>query len=184
MSKKIEDFPVLETERLRLRMIEENDAPSLLKYLSDKDVMQYYGLKPFTEINEALNEISWYQSIYLNKSGIRWGITWKEENEVIGSCGFLNGVSEHCRTDIGYELSKDYWGQGIASEALVAVLEYGFNELELERVQALIEPPNISSMKLVEKHGFIREGLLRNYEYTDGKFDDLYMYALLKRDFK
>ncbi|MCY8233958.1 GNAT family N-acetyltransferase [Priestia endophytica] len=184
MTKDVNNFPFIETNRLLLREIVKDDANDILKYLSDEEVMKYYGLAPFKTINEALNEISWYQSILNEQTGIRWGITLKGKDEVIGSCGFLNRVPEHYRTEIGYELSKDYWGHGIASEALEAVIRYGFKYLKFQRIEALVEPPNISSHKLIEKHGFIREGLLRNYEFAYGKFDDLYMYSLLKQDFE
>ncbi|MCM3537298.1 GNAT family N-acetyltransferase [Priestia endophytica] len=183
MTRDVNNFPFIETNRLLLREIVKDDANDILKYLSDEEVMKYYGLAPFKTINEALNEILWYQSILNEQTGIRWGITLKGKDEVIGSCGFLNRVPEHYRTEIGYELSRDYWGHGIASEALEAVIRYGFKYLKFQRVEALVEPPNIPSQKLIEKHGFIREGLLRNYEFTCGKFDDLYMYSLLKQDF-
>lgn len=180
---KVVEFPVLETDRLILRQVAPEDASSLLKYLSSKDVTKHMGLEPFKTIDDALDEISWYQSILEKKTGIRWGITLKDQGEVIGSCGFLNMVSKHHRAEIGFELSKDYWGQGIAGEALKAVSEYGFEHMDLQRIEALIEPPNIPSQKLTERHGFVREGLLRSYEFTCGKFDDLYMYSLLKQDF-
>ncbi|RAS91145.1 N-acetyltransferase [Priestia endophytica] len=183
MTRDVNNFPFIETNRLLLREIVKDDANDILKYLSDEEVMKYYGLAPFKTINEALNEILWYQSILNEQTGIRWGITLKGKDKVIGSCGFLNRVPEHYRTEIGYELSRDYWGHGIASEALEAVIRYGFKYLKFQRVEALVEPPNIPSQKLIEKHGFIREGLLRNYEFTCGKFDDLYMYSLLKQDF-
>ncbi|TCN25226.1 GNAT family N-acetyltransferase [Mesobacillus foraminis] len=178
-----EPFPRLETKRLVLREVTTEDSNSLLKYLSDEEVMKYYGLNPFQSINDALDEISWYQSIQKNKTGIRWGITLKDQGAVIGSCGFHNSVLQHFRTEIGFELSKDHWGKGIAFEAVQAIISYGFEHLDLQRIEALIEPPNSSSQRLVEKLGFIREGLLRNYEFTCGKFDDLYMYSLLKQDF-
>lgn len=177
-------FPVLETDRLILRQITKEDAEDILTYLSDKDVMKYYGLAPFHSVGEALDEILWYQSIFEKKTGMRWGITRKGQDKVIGSCGFLNLVQQHYRSEIGFELSKDNWGQGIASEALEAVIKYGFEQMNLQRIQALIEPPNLSSQKLVERKGFIKEGLLRNYEFTNGKFDDLLMYSLLKQDFE
>ncbi|MGF9857636.1 GNAT family N-acetyltransferase [Priestia endophytica] len=183
MTRDVNNFPFIETNRLLLREIVKDDANDILKYLSDEEVMKYYGLAPFKTINEALNEILWYQSILNEQTGIRWGITLKGKDKVIGSCGFLNRVPEHYRTEIGYELSRDYWGQGIAGEALEAVIRYGFKYLKFQRIEALVEPPNIPSQKLIEKHGFIREGLLRNYEFTCGKFDDLYMYSLLKQDF-
>jgi len=177
-------FPEIETDRLILRQVTKDDAESILEYLSDKDVMKHYGLEPFKSTDEALDEISWYQSIFEKKTGIRWGITLKGQERVIGSCGFLNIVPQHCRSEVGFELSKEYWGKGIASEAFEAVIKYGFEKLNLQRIQALIEPPNISSKKLVERKGFIKEGLLRNYEFTCGRFDDLLMYALLKQDFE
>jgi [ribosomal protein S5]-alanine N-acetyltransferase len=176
-------FPVLETERLALRKITKDDANSILKYLSNEEVMKYYGLEPFKSINDALDEISWYESIQSSKSGIRWGITLKEQGVVIGSCGFHNMVSNHFRTEIGFELSKEQWGKGIAFEAVEAIISYGFQQMNFQRIEALIEPPNLSSQKLVEKLGFIKEGLLRSYEFTRGKFDDLYMYSLLKQDY-
>ncbi|UOQ48785.1 GNAT family N-acetyltransferase [Gracilibacillus caseinilyticus] len=177
-------FPVIETDRLNLRQVTKDDAESILAYLSDQDVMKHYGLEPFDSIDDALDEIAWYQAIFEKKTGIRWGITLKEQGRIIGSCGFLNIVSEHRRSEIGFELSKEYWGNGMASEALESVITYGFEQLNLQRVQALIEPPNISSQRLVERKGFIREGLLRNYEFTCGKFDDLLMYSLLKQDYE
>lgn len=183
MTKDIDVFPLIETNRLVLRKIDKSDANSMLEYLSDKEVVKYYGLAPFKTIEDALSEISWYESIRSKKSGIRWGITLKEKNEVIGSCGFFNMNLKHYRTEIGYELNKNYWGQGIASEALEAIIRYGFESMEIHRMEALIEPPNISSQRLVEKQGFLREGLLRNYEFTCGKFDDLYMYSMLKQDY-
>ena len=176
-------FPILETDRLILRQVTQDDANSLLKYLSDKDVMKYVGLEPFKSIDDALDEISWYKSMFEKRTGIRWGITLKDQGEVIGSCGFLNLVSQHYRSEIGVELSREHWGKGIASEAFEAVIRYGFEQMNLQRIEALIEPPNIPSQKLAERQGFIREGLLRSYEYTCGKFDDLYMYSLLKQDF-
>ena len=175
-------FPIIETGRLILREVTSTDSTNMLTYLSDEMVMKHMGLVPFQTEEDVLDEISWYQSIFEEGTGIRWGITLKDSGEVIGSCGFLNRLSKHHRADVGYELSKDFWGKGIASEALEAVVRYGFQHFQLERIQALIEPNNLPSQKLVEKIGFKREGLLRHYEFTCGKFDDLIMYSILKED--
>lgn len=180
---KLDEFPIIETDRLILREVTEKDADSLLSYLSDEEVTRHMGLAPFTSPEDALDEIGWYQSIFENGTGMRWGITLKEKSHVIGSCGFLNMSKKHHRAEIGFELSREYWGKGIAGEALQAVVAYGFTNLNLNRIEALIEPANSPSQKLVEKTGFLREGLLRDYEYTQGKFDDLYMYSILKREF-
>ena len=176
------NFPKIKTNRLILREVTRADAEDMLSYLSDEDVVKHMGLEPFQSIADALDEIEWYQSILKEQTGIRWGITEKDSGKVIGSCGFLNRQAKHFRAEVGFELSKVFWGKGIASEALNAVVRYGFQQFQLERIEALIEPENKSSQKLVEKQGFLREGLLRNYEFTCGKFDDLYMYSLLKDD--
>lgn len=176
-------FPLLETDRLILRRVTSDDANSMLTYLSDADVMKYMGLEPFRSIEEALDEISWYESIFENGTGIRWGISLKGQGEIVGSCGFLNRVAKHSRAEIGFELHKEYWGKGIASEAIASVVSYGFEQMNLQRIEALIELENTSSQKAVERQGFMREGLLRSYEYTCGKFDDLYMYSIVKPDY-
>ncbi|WP_172840574.1 GNAT family N-acetyltransferase [Virgibacillus phasianinus] len=165
-----------------LRQVTVEDAKDMFTYLSDEDVVKTMGLDPCQTIEDACDEIKWYKSIYQENTGIRWGITPKDSGKVIGSCGFLNMHSKHHRAEVGYGLGKDYWGKGIASEALAAVVAYGYQQLQLERIEALIEPANLSSQKLVEKHGFTREGLLRHYEYTRGKFDDLYIYSIIRHE--
>ncbi len=155
----------------------------MFDYLSDQDVVKPMGLDPFETVKDVWDEISWYSSIYEVGTGIRWGITLKDSGKMIGSCGFLNRIPKHYRAEVGYEISKEYWGQGIASKALEAVVKYGYHHLQLERIEALIEPSNVPSQRLVEKQGFLKEGLLRHYEFARGTFDDLYMYSIIKEDF-
>ncbi|WP_121662064.1 GNAT family N-acetyltransferase [Metabacillus litoralis] len=176
------EFPIIETERLILRGVTIEDANDMFKYLSDKEVVKYMGLASCQTVRDVLDEINWYKTIRKDGTGIRWGVTLKGDGKIIGSCGFLNMVTKHHRAEVGFELNKDYWGKGIASEALEAVVKFGFHHYQLERIEALIEPANLPSQKLVEKQGFTREGLLRHYEYTCGKFDDLYMYSIIKGD--
>lgn len=177
------EFPILYTDRLVLREVTNKDAHDIYQYLSDEVVMKYYGLAPFESLKEAKGEIAWYQDIFHQNTGIRWGITLKGTDKVIGSCGFLNYTKEHARAEVGAELAKEYWRTGIVSEAFQAILAFGYKEMELMRIQALIEPENMASIKLAEKNGFIREGLLRKYEYTNGKFDDLLIYSILRDEY-
>ncbi|MBN8191829.1 GNAT family N-acetyltransferase [Bacillus sp. NTK074B] len=176
------EFPIIETERLILREVTTEDANDMFNYLSDKEVVKHMGLEPFQTVKDVWDEINWYNSIFKEGTGIRWGVTLKDYGNMIGSCGFLNMVTKHHRAEVGFELSKDYWGKGIASEALESVVKCGFSHYQLERIEALIEPANLPSQKLVEKQRFTREGLLRHYEYSCSKFDDLYMYSILKGD--
>ncbi|MCE4048157.1 MULTISPECIES: GNAT family protein [Bacillaceae] len=184
MCLKHKDFPLLATDRLHLRKITKEDAADIYRYLSDKAVMKYYGMEPFQSVEETVEEIDWYSKIHMQQTGIRWGITLKGEDKVIGSCGFLNWEKRHFRSEVGFELHQQYWGQGLVSEALHAVVDYGFDQMKLVRIQALVEPPNRQSQRVLEKNNFLQEGLLRSYEYSCGKMDDLYMYSLLKTDFK
>ncbi|WP_096154418.1 MULTISPECIES: GNAT family N-acetyltransferase [Bacillus] len=181
----MDKFPILETERLILREVTPEDATDMFEYLSDKEVVTSMGLEPYkSAIDVLVEEINWYKSIVEEGTGIRWVITKKDSNVVIGSCGFLNMSRKHHRAEIGFELNKEYWGQGIASEAVEAVIHYGYKNLNLERIEAIVDPPNLLSQKLMEKQGFRKEGLLRRYEYNFGKFNDVYMYSLIRQDYK
>ncbi|MFL9649941.1 GNAT family N-acetyltransferase [Exiguobacterium chiriqhucha] len=172
----------LSTNRLTLRRVIADDEPHLLAYLSKPEVVRHMGLDPFTSLEDALEEIAWYDSILEEGTGVRWGITLTGQDEVIGSCGFLNVSAKHQRAEIGFELSSNHWGRGIAGEALRAVVRHGFTQLGFHRIEALVEPANTASQQLLERVGFTREGLLRGYEFTRGKYDDLYMYSLLETD--
>lgn len=175
-------FPTLKTDRLVLREVLPEDATSVLAYLSDEHVVKQMGLAAFQSEADALEEIDWYASIRREGSGIRFGIALQEDDVIIGSCGFLNQAERHQRAELGFELSPAYQGQGIAKEASLAVIEYGFTELSLNRIEALVLPANTASQRLLERLGFQREGLLRQYEKTRGQFDDLYMYSILRSD--
>ncbi len=130
------EFPEIETKRLLLREVTPDDANDMFAYLSDENVVKHMGLDPFETLEDAIDEVNWYQSIYKEGTGIRWGITLKDSGKVIGSCGFLNRITKHHRTEIGYELSKNFWGTGIAGETLEAVVKYGFRHFQLERIEA------------------------------------------------
>ncbi|MGD6854866.1 GNAT family N-acetyltransferase [Bacillus infantis] len=172
-------FPEIETARLLLRKVIMEDAEDILGYLSDAEVTKYYGIEPFADLDDARSEIGWYERILEEGTGVRWGISLKDGKGLIGSCGFLNMDSAHFRADIGLELDPACWNQGIGTEAITAIIQYGFEDLNLMRIQALIEPANLQSQRLFGKCGFIREGLLRNYEYSCGKFDDLLMFSII-----
>lgn len=176
-------FPEIRTKRLYLRQILLSDAKDIHFYLSDGEVRKYMGIHPYESIQDTYKEIQWYDRIFQTKTGVRWGITLDDEPAIIGSCGFMNISKPNMRAEIGYELNKNYWGKGIASEALAAIIKYGFEEMMLNRIEALIEPENAASIKIIENFSFLQEGLLREYEYGAGKFDDLYMYSLLRKEY-
>ena len=114
---------------------------------------------------------------------MRFAIAEKESNRIIGTI-FL-GSFEGKRAEIGYELSEDYWKKGIMSEAMKEVINIGFNQLALTRIQAFFCEENIASKNILEKFGFNEEGFLRQYEYheVNRECKDMYIYSLLKGEF-
>lgn len=169
-----------------LRDINHDDAESIYQYLSDPDVIQYLEGSTDT-LDEARGYVSWcVDTFHKGKTDIRWGIELKENNKLIGDCGFGHIDEPKRPTELGYMLSKEYWNKGYMSEALGAILQYGFYMLDLHRVQAWTHPENKASTQLLKKYGFLKESLLREYVYIwhKGVYIDVDMYSLLDRDYK
>jgi len=114
--------------------------------------------------------------------GIRWGIVKKEDKELIGTCGFYDWNTTAHRAEIGYDLEPAYWGRGVMTEAMHAVLEYGFEKMGLNRIQAIIDSKNTRSMRLVHRLGFKKEGVLRQRSYFNGQFRDDAIFSLLRKE--
>ena len=163
------DFPVLETDRLVLRRILLSDAKAIFKILSGELVTQFYDDDPFIEFSQAQEQIAAWDNGFKQQWALRWGIAFKNDSELIGTCGFYGVHSLHLRAEIGYELASSHWRQGIMTEALMAIIKFGFEKMELNRIQASVMLANIASIKLLEKLGFKNEGLLAQYENWGSK---------------
>lgn len=178
------NFPLLETKRLKLVEITHNHADSLFEFLSLEEVTRYYGTDRFRSLGEAIKLIDMFQKNFFEKRGIRWGMVLKQNYKFIGTVG-LNGLQlKNKRAEIGYELHPDYWRKGYTSEAILEVLHYSFTELELNRIGAVVYPENVPSIDLLEKIGFTKEGLLRDYMFQNNEFHDTYVLSLLKEEWK
>jgi [ribosomal protein S5]-alanine N-acetyltransferase len=175
-------FPIIETDRLLLREIKTEDAQAIYAYFSDDDVTMNYGMSSFTSAVQALQLITSFQISFNENKGIRWGIVRKDTNEFIGTGGFHNVSKPYKRCEIGYEIAKDHWNQGFATEAATAILSYGFQQYN--RIGAIVLPENTASINLVEKIGFQKEGLLREYLIQDGKARNAYMYSIIKSEWQ
>lgn len=173
-------FPVLETERLRLREINMEDAEALFNCFSSDKVTRYYGQETFRKIDEAEQFVKAFRDTYEKKRGIRWGIERKSNPGLIGTIGLHAWASKHRRAEVGYELHPDHWRNGYISEALQAVVSYGFNDLNLTRIGAIVFTENEGSQKLLQKLGFQQEGMLKQYMYQNGCSFDVNVYALLR----
>ena len=173
-------FPHLETERLSLRRLRPSDAESIFAILSDRELTRFYDDEAFTDISQAREQIAAWHRGFDEWRLIRWGITLRGSDQVIGTCGYYGFHRWHARASLGYELARPYWRRGIMTEALAAIIDFGFLEVGLNRIQAVLMPGNVPSVKLLEKLGFQREGILRQYENWGEKGHvDLLSFSLL-----
>ena len=176
-------FPVLETNRFILRQMEKKDAQNVFDYFSKDEVTKYYDLDSFTELNQADEIINRWNERFKKNDGIRWGIESRRDNKLIGSCGYHSWEKEHYKAEIGFEVHPNYWRQGVMSEVLAIILKYGFDNMELNRIEAYYDPENIASKSCLEKAGFIYEGLLRKAAFEKGVFCDAAVCSILKEEF-
>lgn len=173
-------FPILETERLILRELTQDDAQSVFKCFSNEDVTRYYGQEPFIEMRQAENLVKLFSKNFAEKRGIRWGIERKETKDIIGTIGFNVWSPTHRRAEIGYEIHPDYWRKGYTQEAVSKIVSYGFGHMGLTRIGAVVFLENEASNKLLTKVGFVKEGTLRDYIYQNGQSHDTFIYSILK----
>ncbi|MBO9129682.1 GNAT family protein [Bacillus sp. 165] len=178
------DFPVLHTSRFVLRELKLTDAPLMFRYFSDEEVVRFYGLEPFSSCEQAESLIMQMKNGFQTGNAIRWAIARKEDDILMGTIGFHNWSKLHYRAEIGYEIAKEYWGQGIMTEVLHPVISYGFRQMNLNRIGATVRKENYASRKVLEKLDFLEEGALQEYQYYLGYFYDLLMYGLVKSRYR
>ncbi|MGI1797942.1 GNAT family N-acetyltransferase [Priestia sp. TRN 1309] len=172
-------FPELETKRLILRKIVENDAGEILECFSDEDVLRYYGQKSLESIDQVKGIIKNFSKGYEEKQLIKWGIQLKENEKLIGTIGFQEWSAEHKKANISYALFPEHWNKGYATEAVHEAISYGFHELQYNRIGAIVFTQNSGSIALLSKVGFKKEGTLREYLYQNNIPFDTYVYSLL-----
>jgi [ribosomal protein S5]-alanine N-acetyltransferase len=173
-------FPTLTTNRLHLRQIQPTDAEALFAIRSDQEVREPYGQEPHQSVDDTRAFIQHIQALYEQREAIFWGITLKGEDTVIGSCTFFPFGPDFHYAETGYELHRAYWRQSIMSEAMSAVLTYGFTGLGLHRIEANVASKNTRSKGLLLKLGFTYEGNLRQRYFFRDHFEDEHCFGLLK----
>ena len=115
---------------------------------------------------------------------LEWGVTMPGGSDtVLGIMGYANWSQVHRRAEIGYCLRRDHWRRGIAEEALRTIIQFGFQSMNLNRIHACPWVENIASVRLLEKLGFQREGVLRDEYWEDGAFHDEALYAILRSEY-
>ncbi len=177
-------FPELETERLILREIVPKDVSDLFRIRGDYEVTKYNTGKAYENVEQAAKLIEAITDGYIYKRELRWGIALKTHDQLIGMCGYNYWDRTDQRGSIGYDLARAYWGKGIMSEALRAIIRFGFTEMALHRIEADASIYNEASINVLQKLAFTQEGIQREQYFEDGTFHDLVLFALLKKDFE
>lgn len=174
--------PVIDLEPYFLRGVETRDDEALFLFLSDKEVTQFTSLQAET-ISQVQNWITEMLKRFDARQSIYWVIVDAESEVVIGRCHYISFNLEHSCAEIGYYLSKDYWGRGIATLAVGAVVAYGFGRLGLRRIEATADSQNFASARVLEKNGFIKKRKHREHTVRNGHFKDVDVFSLRKEDF-
>ncbi len=178
------NFPSFSTNRLLLRQIVPGDAEALFAIRSDEEGMKFFGHEPHASLDETKDVIKLMEERYVRKEALHWCITFRGEDRLIGLCSLFHfDEGFHC-AETGYELNRALWGKGIMTEAMPAILTYGFNELGLHRIEAVIDIENVRSKNLLLKLGFSYEGNLRQRYFLRDQFLDEYYFGLLKDEWQ
>jgi RimJ/RimL family protein N-acetyltransferase len=169
------------TARLKLRPLTERDIPAHYAVFSDPEVARYWSREPWSDIAQAEESVKAIMAAAADGSEARFGIELLSTGELIGNVGLHHFFEQNRRCEIGYALASRFWGQGLATEALRAAIRYGFEALNLNRIEADIDPRNIGSSRVLEKLGFRKEGYMPERWIVFGEFADTVNYGLLKR---
>ncbi|HCH1152161.1 TPA: GNAT family N-acetyltransferase [Vibrio parahaemolyticus] len=163
----------IETERLILRALVAEDAGDLFSIFSDNEVMKYWNTEPWVSVDEAKTFITDSARSMDSNTEV-----------ILGKIMLFSFAKESRRAEIGFGVSRDFWGKGIVLEAGSALIEHAFHTLKLRRIEAEIDPDNIASGKALERLGFVKEGFLRQRWEVNGVVLDSAIYGLLAKPLK
>ena len=172
-------FPTLTSHRLILRQMQPTDADDFFAIKSDPEITIAYGQEPHRSSADTQAWMHRHRDYYERREALFWSMTLKGVDTVIGSCTFWNFDSGFHTAEIGYELHRAFWQQGIMTEAVACTLSYGFRELGLHRIEAVILANNMASKRLLRKLGFMYEGALRQRNFFRGEYQDQLYFGIL-----
>lgn len=176
--------PTLHTARLRLRPFTEADTDAIFALQSNPRVLRYWDTPPWKERAQAERFIVRCKQMEQDGNGARLAIERSADDRFIGWCTLMNWDATYRSAMLGYCLDEPAWGQGFATEAASALLQWAFNTLDLNRVQSEADTRNAASGRVLEKLGFLREGTLRENCIVDGDVSDSWIYGLLRREWE
>jgi RimJ/RimL family protein N-acetyltransferase len=179
-----ETLPTITAERIALRWLTTEDVSDLFAVFSNPDVMRYWSSPPLADIDEASKLLAHIHDTFRQRTLFQWGIARRADDRVIGTCTLFHTDTNNRRAELGYALGREHWGNGYMQEALRALLNYCFSDLDLHRLEADVDPHNASSIKTLEKLGFQREGYLRERWLVGDGIHDSFFYGLLRSEWR
>ncbi len=173
----------IETERLVLRDFAIGDWLDVLAYQREPLYLRYYPWKDRTEA-DVRQFVQTFVDWQAEEPRRRWqhAVTLRHGGPVIGNAGIRRKAENDFEADVGYELGPQHWGKGYATEAVRALMRFGFDELGLHRVSSWCIADNASSARVLERLGMRQEGRLRENEYYKGRYWDTLLYGLLREE--
>ncbi len=176
-------LPEIETDRLILRRLQYSDTQDIFDYARYPEVSKHLIWEAHETEMDTLEFLNFVMEKYNKNQPAPWGISLKEESRIIGTIGYLDWDKKNYKAELGYVLHCYYWKKGYMTEALQRVVDFGFNKMYLNRIEARTVPENIPSQKLLEKVGFKKEGLLREQMIVKNRFKDFHMYSIIKKEY-
>lgn len=180
----LKDLPTLETDRLILRKMTPEDARAVFAYASDPEVTRYVIWETHRSIEDSRAFLDFAAGKYESGGEPDWGIVYKGDHRFIGTCGIVSWKPYHARAELGYALSRDYWGRGLMAEAVRAMISFGFDRMNLNRIEARCIAENAASARVLEKAGMLYEGTLRKRELIKGEHRDIKVYSVLRSELR
>jgi ribosomal-protein-alanine N-acetyltransferase len=183
-SEVFKSFPILETERTRLRDFRESDLEEFHSIRTDAEVRKFIA-KPIEQDIEVTRKVLLEViDAFKNHAALNWVIENKATGEFIGSAGYWRIDLANNRAELGYSIKTKYWGQGIMTEVLAKILPFAFKSAGNHSIMACVDVQNIGSQKLLLKSGFKQEAHHRQDWYFNGKYYDSLIYGMIESDLK
>jgi [ribosomal protein S5]-alanine N-acetyltransferase len=176
-------LPSFQTERLLIREIKDSDVDSLFRIFSDPAVVRYWSSPAMQDREEAQQLYELIRECLAAQTLFQFGVQLHTSPEIIGTITLYNIDMQNRRAELGYALGSSWWKNGYMTEALHKMLSYCFKELNLNRIEADVDPRNEESIKSLERMKFQREGFLRQRWIVNEEVQDALFYGLLREDF-
>jgi ribosomal-protein-alanine N-acetyltransferase len=173
------EFPIIKTEKLLLRQFVDNDLENVFKGLSHPEIIKYYGVS-FQTLEATKEQMIFFADLEKNETGIWWAVCSADNKTFYGAGGLSSLNKEHKKAEIGFWLISEFWGNGIMKEAMPLICNYGFDNLELHRIEGFVESENKNCKNAIAKLDFQHEGTMKECEIKNGKFISLDIYAKVK----